>query len=48
MTLHIKTKAEPDTEAEQHMPPSTSADSPETKKGDILLTLRGSFVVKQK
>jgi len=48
VTLHVKTKMESDKKATQNKPPSTSADSPETKKGDILLTLRGSFVVKQK
>jgi len=48
MTFHVKTEIESETKAKQKRPPSTSADSPETKKGDILLTLRGAFVVKQK
>ncbi len=48
LTLHVKTKIKSDNGAKQKKPPSTSADSPETKEGDILLTLRGAFVVKQK
>jgi len=48
VTLHVKTKTESDEKAKTPKPPSTSADSPETKKGDILLTLRGCFLVKQK
>ena len=46
--LHVKTKIKSDKKATQKKPPSTSADSPETKEGDILLTLRGGFLVKQK
>jgi hypothetical protein len=48
VTLHVKTKIEPDKKATQKKPPSISADSPETKEGDILLTLRGGFLVKQR
>ncbi|RLB20328.1 MAG: hypothetical protein DRG73_10380 [Deltaproteobacteria bacterium] len=48
VTLHVKTKIESDKKSKQNKPPSTSADSLETKEGDILLTLRGAFVVKQK
>lgn len=48
VTLHVKTKIEPDKNARIYKSPSTSADSPETKKADILLTLRGAFLVKQK
>jgi len=48
VTLHVKTKIESDKKSKQNKPPSTSADSPETKEGDILLTLRGGFLVKQR
>ena len=47
-TLHVTTKIEPDKKATQKKQSATSADSPETKEGDILLTLRGGFLVKQK
>jgi len=46
VTLHVTKKIESDKKAETKKPPSTSADSPETKKGDILLKLRGAFLVK--
>jgi len=45
MTLEVKTQIQPDAKA----PPTTSAaasgDSSETRTGDVLLNLRGSFVV---
>ena len=48
VTLYVTTNIEPDKKATQKKPPSISADSPETKEGDILLTLRGGFLVKQR
>lgn len=48
VTLHVTTKIEPDKKTTQKKPSSNSADSPETKERDILLTLRGGFLVKQR
>jgi len=48
VTLHVTTNIEPDKKDTQKKSPSISADSPETKEGDILLTLRGGFLVKQR
>lgn len=46
--VHVKTKFEPDTGTRPDKQAATSADSPEVKKGDVLLTLKGAFVVKGK
>ena len=46
--LHVSTNIEPDKNTIQKKPSSISADSPETREGDILLTLRGGFLVKQR
>ena len=46
--LHIKTKVESNSKDKTGKPAGTSADSPETKKGDILLILKGSFAVRHK
>ena len=46
--LHVKTKSESNAKAGPDKRTATSADSPETKKGDVFLTLKGTFVVKGK
>lgn len=46
--LHVKTKMESNDKAGRDKQTATSADSPETKKGDVFLTLKGTFVVKGK
>jgi hypothetical protein len=48
LKLHVKTKVESNTKGGPGKPAGTSPDSPETKKGDILLILKGSFAVRQK
>jgi hypothetical protein len=46
--LHVKTKVESNSKGKLDKSAGTSADSPETKKGDILLILEGSFAVRNK
>jgi hypothetical protein len=46
--LHVKTKVEPNAQGGPGKPAGTSSDSPEAKKGDILLILKGSFAVRHK
>jgi hypothetical protein len=48
LKLHVKTKVESNTKGGPDKPAGTSPDSPEAKKGDILLVLKGSFAVRQK
>jgi len=48
VTLHVTTNIEPDKKTTPKNSSSISADSPETREGDILLTLRGGFLVKQR
>ncbi len=47
VAFYAKRALEPGSGATAKQPRTISASSPETKKGDILLTLRGAFVVKQ-
>lgn len=46
--LHIKTRLESDTKGRPDKSGVTSAESQETKQGNILLALRGSFAVRRK
>ena len=46
-TLSLKTTTDSDSKIQQSKSPSTSADSLESKKGDLLITLKGAFMVKQ-
>ncbi|MBW2195470.1 MAG: hypothetical protein JRF37_07845 [Deltaproteobacteria bacterium] len=46
--LHVKTWVGSNTKGRRGKQGATFADSPETKQGDILLTLRGSFAVRRK
>jgi hypothetical protein len=46
--LHVKTKVESHAQGGPGKPAGTSSDSPEAKKGDILLILKGSFAVRHK
>jgi hypothetical protein len=48
LKLHVKTKVESSTKGGPGKPAETSPGSPEAKKGDILLILKGSFAVGQK
>jgi hypothetical protein len=43
--LHVKTKIQPAAKAPSRQASAASGDSSETKTGDILLNLKGSFVV---
>ena len=45
ITLEIKTKIQPDAKVPSTKAAAASGDSSETKTGDILLNLKGSFVV---
>ena len=45
ITLEVKTKIQPDAKAPSTTTAAASGDSSETKTGDILLNLKGSFVV---
>lgn len=47
ITLEVKTKIQPDAKAPSTTAAAASGDSSETKTGDILLNLKGSFVVKR-
>ena len=46
--LHVKTRVASNTKDTRNKAAATSADSPQTKQGDIVLTLRGSFAVRRK
>jgi len=48
VALHIKKILDPETGTGMPKPSSVSADSRETKEGDISLSLRGTFVVRQR
>lgn len=46
--LHVKANTEPDAKAPPKKVSAASGDSPDTKTGDVLLTLKGAFVVKRR
>ncbi len=45
--FHVKSAAESEKNIKNKTPPTRQADSPEFKTGDILLTLKGAFIVKE-
>jgi hypothetical protein len=46
--LHVRANKEPDAKALPKKASAASGDSPDTKTGDVWLTLKGSFVVDRK
>ncbi len=47
ITFHVKSAEKPEKDINKKIPPSKQTDSSETKTGDILLTLRGAFIVRE-
>jgi hypothetical protein len=46
--LHVKANIGPDAKAPPKRASAVSGDSPDTKTGDVLLTLKGAFVVNRR
>jgi len=46
--LHVRANIEPDVKAPPKTASAVSGDSPDTRTGDVLLTLKGAFVVNRR